>query len=102
MAGNNAPLWATLNSVTNTGEFWGYSLASSTFLSVIYDPAIQTANATAHCSGLLPTLPASFTPSSFAEPTLVNGMIFAPVYLANNASNVVIGGGGILVYGTCK
>ena len=99
----SATLWVSLinNNVTGLpGELRGYSInpSVSPFLKDIYDPTAQHNNA-ANCTGL-PTLPSSFTPSSFAEPTLVNGMVFSPVFKARNSSGV-INGGGILVYGTC-
>ena len=99
----SATLWVSLtNKATSKGELLGYSInpGSGSFFTKIYDPAIQAYNAANYCPPL-PALPASYIPSSFAEPTLVNGMVFAPVFKAKTSAGATISGGGVLVYGTC-
>ncbi len=98
----SATLWVSfINNATATGELRGYSInpGGSSFFTKIYDPTIQATNA-GNCTGL-PSLPASFIPSSFAEPTVVNGMVFAPVFKAKTSTGAMFGPGGVLVYGNC-
>ncbi len=98
-------LWAVVaDSASGNGGVYGYTINSPTqSLTNMFTPALSSSNA-ANCPGTLlgSNLPATWRMSAFAEPTVVNGMIFVPVSKAFTSASSVITGGGILVYARCQ
>jgi hypothetical protein len=66
----------------------------------LFSPTTSSNNA-ANCTGL-PTLPSSYVPAPYAEPTLVNGKVYVPAYEAFSSGSTILTGGGVLVFGTCQ
>jgi hypothetical protein len=104
IAANNATLWGSKYSTTfgDTGQLWAWVInPSSGALTPLFSPTISSNNA-ANCTGHLPTLPSSYVPASFAEPTLVNGKVYVPAFESLSSGTTILTGGGVLVFGTCQ
>jgi hypothetical protein len=99
---SSATLWGTrYNFTSKTGELWAWVINTGpASLTNIFNPTMSTSNA-ANCTGL-PTLPSSWVPSEFAEPTLVNGTVYAPAAAAYSSGTTLKTGGGVLVFGVCQ
>lgn len=98
----NATLWGVqYNPSSLTGELWGWAINTGppASLTNIFNPTISATNA-ANCTGL-PTLPSYWVPSTYAEPTLVNGKVYVPAFEAYSGATLLTGGG-VLVYGLCQ
>jgi len=101
---SNATLWGSKYSTAmgDTGQLWAWVInPTSGSLTPLFSPTISSNNA-ANCTGYLPTLPSSYVPASFAEPTLVNGKVYVPAFEAFSSGTTILTGGGVLVFGTCQ
>jgi hypothetical protein len=100
---SNATLWGSKYSTASgdTGQLWAWVInPTSGALTPLFSPTISSNNA-ANCTGL-PTLPSSYVPASFAEPTLVNGKVYVPAFESFSSGTTILTGGGVLVFGTCQ